>query len=103
MKRDRWTRSTKVLRAALNEVLSAEGREIDPYGDALMKVQVVTVMSVRKEFLKKYLADGEDAKKNADAKRNAFNRALMTAQDRGLICGREIDGVDHLWLATDHS
>jgi hypothetical protein len=65
-----------------------------------MRVKTVPVASVRAEFMKRYPAETIEPAKRADAKRHAFNRAMKQAMDRDLIGVREIDGVDHLWLAV---
>lgn len=98
-----WPKSTRLLRATLHEVLLAEGKDINPIGDRMVSVKAVTVSSLRKEFTRRYLTDGTDAKKGADAKRSAFNRALRMAQDQELISARDVDGVDHVWPAADDS
>ena len=87
-------KSTKILKAALVEVLSSEGEDRDPFGDGKMKVKTVSASAVRTEFMKRYPADD----KQADAKIKAFVRSMKTALDRDLIGSREIKGVDHLWL-----
>jgi hypothetical protein len=51
----------------------------------------VPVHAVRAEFMKAYPGD-------ADAKRKAFKRAMKTAREAGLVCSREVAGVDQLWL-----
>ena len=98
--RERWTKSTKILRASLLEVLISEGKDRDPYSDGKMRVKTVPVSSVRAEFMKRYPAETIEPAKRADAKRQAFNRAMKQAMDRDLIGVREIGGVDHLWLAV---
>ena len=50
--------------------------------------------------MKRYPAETIEPAKRADAKRQAFNRAMKQAMDRDLIGVREIGGVDHLWLAV---
>ncbi|WP_347264456.1 bifunctional DNA primase/polymerase [Nitrobacter sp.] len=103
--RERWPRSTKILKAALVEALNNEGVERDPFGDGKMKVKTVATASVRAEFMKRYPADGDEPNKQAEAKRKAFRRSMETALDRDLIGSREIAGIDHLWLAlvADHA
>jgi hypothetical protein len=99
--RERWPKSTKILKAALVEALNSEGVERDPFGDGKMRTKTVAASSVRAEFMKRYPADDN----HADAKRKAFGRAIKTALDRDLIGSREIAGMDHLWLAVveDHA
>lgn len=99
--RERWPNSTKILKASLVEALNNEGIERDPFGDRKMKAKTVAVSAVRAEFMKRYPADD----RKADAKRKAFVRSMKTALERDLIGSREIEGIDHLWLAVvdDHA
>ena len=53
---------------------------------------------VRDEFNKQYVAEGNDRQK-ADARRQAFQRAVTGAQDQGLVAVREIGGIQLIWLA----
>jgi len=98
--RERWPKSTKILKASLLEVLISEGEDRDPYSDGKMRVKTVPVASVRAEFMKRYPAETIEPAKRADAKRQAFNRAMKQAMNRDLIGVREIGGMDHLWLAV---
>ena len=52
---------------------------------------------VRHEFYRQHLADG-DEKQKADARRQAFNRAVKAAQVATLIAIREVAGVQLVWL-----
>jgi hypothetical protein len=52
---------------------------------------------VRREFYRQYPADG-DEKQKADARRQAFNRAVKAAQEASLIAIRELNGVQLVWL-----
>ena len=97
--RERWPKSTKILKTSLNEVLNNEGKERDPFGDGKLRVKTVPTASVRAEFMKRYPAETIEPGKQADAKRQAFNRAIKQAIERELIGAREIDGIDHVWFA----
>lgn len=97
--RECWPKSTKILKAALIEALNNEGVERDPFGDGKLRTKTVPASSVRAEFIKRYPADVEPDKQ-ANVKRQAFHRAMKLAIERELVGSREIDGVDHLWLAV---
>lgn len=99
-RKDRWSQSIKILRAALAEVLINKGRECDPFGDGKLTVKVVPLNAVRMEFEARYPADGADADKRADAKRKAFRRAVKDALEQDLISSREIEGIDHVWISN---
>ena len=76
-------------------------RDLFPYGNDGPKVHAVTLEQVRTEFVASYPADNEDQRARDAVKRSAFNRALKDARERLLICSREIEGVDHLWLVVE--
>ena len=97
-RKDRWSRSIKILRAALAEVLISKGRECDPFGDGKLTVKVVALDAVRTEFEARYPADGGDADKRADAKRKAFRRAVKDALEQDLISSLEIEGLYDIWM-----
>jgi hypothetical protein len=102
--RERWPRVTKILKGALIEAIINEGVERDPFGDGKLRVKTVATTSLRAEFMKRYPANAE-RDNQASVKRQAFYRAMKMAIERNLIGAREIDGVDHLWLAVanDHA
>jgi hypothetical protein len=98
-RKERWTKSVRLFRSAMQAALIDHGRVVQPYGGGGPTVRAVAGSAVRTEFMAAYPA-GED--KGAEAKRKAFNRALKTARERDLICSREITGVDYLWfVGTD--
>jgi hypothetical protein len=98
-KKDHWPKSVKIFRAALNEALSKHGKDCDPFGDGT-KVKAVATSDVRAEFSARYPSDAGDAAKQKEAKLKAFKRAMRQALEHDLIGAREIEGNDHLWLAT---
>jgi hypothetical protein len=98
--RERWPKSLKIFRSALNTALAESGTVGRPFHDG-PTVKMVADRHVRDEFLKAYPAGGENEQKKIDAKRQAFNRALKAARERDLICSRDLGGVDHLWLVDD--
>lgn len=89
-KRDRWPKSLKILRAALTDAMAGHGVSSKPFPDG-PELRTVTMQAVRDEFIAAYAGE-------AEAKRKAFTRAVKTAREAGLICSREIGGIDHLWL-----
>jgi hypothetical protein len=52
---------------------------------------------VRQEFYRQHPADGNENQK-ANARRQAFNRAVKAAQEATLMAIREVDGVQLVWL-----
>lgn len=97
-RKERWPQSLRVFRNALNVALIEDGKPVRPFGNEGPEVRAVTQARVRTEFMAAYPAEGEDARKRAEAKTKAFKRALRTALDRGLVVSRDLGGVDHLWL-----
>jgi hypothetical protein len=91
-KKERWPTSLRVFRTALEVALTDQGKTDRPYGYDGPQLRTVPDSAVRDEFVKAWPGD------TADAKRMAFKRALKAAREKGLICSREIGGVDHLWL-----
>jgi hypothetical protein len=98
--KERWPKSLRIFRSAMHTALAGSGTTSRPFPDG-PPVRMVADHHVRDEFVAAYPADGENEKKKADAKRQAFNRALKTARERELVCSREVGGIDHLWLIDD--
>jgi hypothetical protein len=96
--KERWTKSLRIFRTAMENVVIEHGVDLFPYGTEGPKVRAVTLEQLRVEFVAAYPSDNEDPKARDAAKRSAFNRAMKDARQRSLICSREIAGVDHLWL-----
>ena len=96
--KNRWTKSLRIFRAAMETALMDHGKPMQPYGSEGPTVRAVPDSAVRREFMAAYPAEASDAKAKADAKRMAFTRALKQARDKELICSREIGGIDYLWL-----
>jgi hypothetical protein len=101
--RERWPKSLRVFRAAVEISITNHGKPMRPYGgndlfkDADVTVKAVALDTVRFEFVAAYPAQG-DAKAKREAKQKAFTRALAQARERELIGSREISGIDYLWL-----
>jgi AAA domain/Primase C terminal 2 (PriCT-2)/Bifunctional DNA primase/polymerase, N-terminal len=68
------SRAERIMRDAIAEALDATGRDICVRGGPV--VRATAVQYVREQFAKRYVIESDDPKKIADAKRNAFNRAL---------------------------
>jgi hypothetical protein len=95
-KKDRWPQSLRVFRSAFTAALASDhGKMNYPFGKEGPALRTVPDHAVRAEFVAAWPGD------TADAKRMAFKRVLKTARDKGLICSREIVGVNHLWLTDD--
>jgi AAA domain len=95
----RWSKSLRLLRQVLMNVLVDHGKEQRPYPDGPM-VRAVDVEIVRQEFYRCYLAEGDTEANKQAARRNAFFRAGRDAQARGLIATRTSDGLTLMWLTT---
>ena len=95
---DPWSKSLRLLRQTLMTMLVDCGQDVRPYPDGPI-VQAVDVEMVRREFYASYLADGSPEQKAA-AKRQAFNRVIKDARDRGLVQTRSVNGADMIWLTT---
>jgi hypothetical protein len=93
-----WGRgnAVKLLRKIIMELLADCGEQIRPFADGPM-VRALKLELVAAEFFKRYVAHGADEKAKKHAKRAAFSRAIAAAGDK--ITGREIGGVDYIWLS----
>jgi hypothetical protein len=91
------SKSVRLLRQVVMTVLADAGFDAAPYADGPV-VRAVNIELARREFYRQYPADG-DAKKKAQARRKAFNRAVLDAQDKKLVATREVEGVQLIWLA----
>lgn len=94
---DRWPRSLRIFKASLSTALIDAGKFMQPFGADGPRVKAVANSAVNQEFVAAYPADTKDGK------RVAFTRAIKRAREDGLICSREIGGIDHLWLVEPNS
>jgi AAA domain len=92
-----WTRSLRLLRRVLMNVLVDHGTEQQPFVDGPV-VRAVDLESIRPEFYRSYPAEGDEKAKQA-IRQKAFRRAINTAQSSNLIGVRDINGVTFVWLA----
>lgn len=97
-KKDPWTKSLRLLRKVLMNLLADCGKDVRPYTDGPV-VRGADKETIRKEFYKEYPAEGDTPKQKAEAKKKAFKRAIEDAQANGLIGVREVDGIQYVWLA----
>jgi hypothetical protein len=97
-KTEAWSKSLRLLRQVLMNMLADAGRDIRPFLDG-PAVRAVDQEIVRAEFYKSYPADG-DAKAKQNVRRQAFGRALKDAQAKSLIGIREVEAVTYVWLAA---
>lgn len=96
--RETWPQSLRVFRTAMQTALIDHGREEKPLGIDGPKVKAVVEAKVRAEFNLSYPVEGETNAQRADAKRNAFNRAMKSALGRQLVASRDLGGLDFLWF-----
>ena len=94
----KWTRSLATLRKIMMALLADAGEDMRPFADG-PTVRAIRSETVRHEFHRQYATADTDPKKKQEARKKAYQRAVRTAQDRGLLNVREIDGVEWLWLA----
>ena len=95
-RRERWSKSLRLLRQVLMNVLVDHGKEQRPFADGPL-VRAVDLEIVRQEFHRSYPAEGDAATRHA-VRRKAFYRAIVSAQEQGLIGVREVDAVTMVWL-----
>ena len=95
--KDNWSKSLRLLRHCLMAKLADCGSEQQPYGLEGLSVRAVDLELIRSEFYASCPADGTP-KQKADARRQAFTRALKDAQAKGLIGVREIGATTFIWL-----
>ena len=92
-----WEKSP--LCVALRSVLADRGTDLRPWHDGPI-VQACDMELVREEFYRSYVGDAK-TKSKAEARRQAFHRALTKAQADKRITVREIADVSYVWLAKD--
>jgi hypothetical protein len=92
-KREQLPKALKIFKRALDNSLERFGIMLRPFFDG-PQVKAVDRDYVRAEFLAAYPAD------NHKAKKEAFLRCESDAVARGIMCSREIDGVDRFWALT---
>jgi hypothetical protein len=98
----RWSKSLRLLRQVLMNLLVDQGTDQRIHADGPM-VRTVNIETVRAEFYRCYLADGDTAAKKAAARQKAFKRAIEHAQAQGVIGLRDLGIETAAWLATQES
>jgi hypothetical protein len=79
-------------------LLADVGEDLRPFADG-PTVRAIRSDTVRHEFYRQYATADADPKKKQEARKKAYQRAVHTAQDKGLLNVREVDGIEWLWLA----
>jgi hypothetical protein len=97
--KDRWSKSLRLLRQVLMNVLVDHGVDCRPFPDGPI-VRAIDLEIARQEFYRSYPAEGDTEKKKQVARRRAFHRAVTGAQEQGLLAVREINGTTFVWLAN---
>ena len=95
---DGWTKSLRLLRRSLMNVLVEQGSAQRPFRDGPL-VRAVDLEILRAEFYRSYSAEGDDKTKRA-TRQKAFRRAIDNAQSNNLIGVREVGTVTLVWLAS---
>jgi hypothetical protein len=99
-KADAWSKSLRLLRQTLMNMLADCGKDIRPFSDGPI-VRAVDIEALRGQFYRGYpAAEGVDAKGKSAARQKAFVRAIGQAKERGLIGTWEVEGTTYVWLAA---
>jgi AAA domain len=100
-KKDPWlTGSLSDLKRVLTNILLDQGKNCRPYPDG-PQVRAVDVEKVRAEFLRRYVASGDNEDKKKKAKEKAWQRAIKDATKFNLVAAREVDGTQLVWFARE--
>jgi hypothetical protein len=78
-------------------MLGVHGAKTHPYNDKQEEL-TVDIEIVRAEFYKSYAAEGTELQKK-ETRRQAFGRAIKSAQNNEVIGVREVRGVTLIWFA----
>jgi hypothetical protein len=100
--RERWPPSLCVFRDALVGVLLDHGAERRPFPDGPL-VRCVDRETVRSEFYRRCVVDGDTETKRQEARKKQYQRALQMAQVRKLI-GVVVEGdATMVWLCSNET
>jgi hypothetical protein len=93
-----WAKSLRLLRRCLMNVLATDAaHELRPFADG-PTVRAINIEAARAEFYRTYPAiDGDDKAKQA-TRQKAFRRAVVDAQERGLVALCVVNGTNFIWL-----
>ena len=92
----RWTPSIRILRRVLSSALEG-GKDVQPFLDGPI-VRACDIEAMRAEFYRQYPVDGTEEQK-AETRKKAWQRTIKAATERELVCVREMDGTQLVWLA----
>jgi hypothetical protein len=96
--RAKWPLTLATFHKAMQEAVAAHGRVFYPDG-GILPVQAVDLEAVRNRFYDRYAVGEPDEAKKQGTLRQAFHRGLNTAQQRGLIAARNVNGRTMVWFA----
>ncbi|WP_267359519.1 MULTISPECIES: AAA family ATPase [unclassified Methylobacterium] len=100
--RNPWPKKLHLFRKALEATVASQGKRIRPFGNEGAEQVAAEAAMVRAEFVARYPAAASDTEaKRSDAKRKAFDRAVLTATESGLIGCCEMSGFDHYWVIAN--
>jgi len=102
--KDNWGKSkgVRLLRQIIMSMLVDQGVSLTPWSDG-PTVRALKLEAVKAEFIKAYYTDGETEAAKKRAKRVAFERAIRAAASadaRGVIVTREVNGIEYVWLRS---
>ncbi|MCJ2069341.1 AAA family ATPase [Methylobacterium sp. J-030] len=100
--RNPWPKKLQLFRTALEATVASRGKRIRPFGSEGAEQVAAEAAMVRAEFVARYPAAASDTDaKRSDAKRKAFDRAVLVATESGLIGCCEMSGFDHYWIIAN--
>jgi hypothetical protein len=85
------------LRGIIMSLMADVGEQIRPFADGPV-VRALKIKLVEAEFYKTYHTTGTTERNKRNAKRMAFQRAVLEADAKKIIITREIAGEDYVWL-----
>lgn len=97
---DAWPKAAAMLRRIVMAMLPERGELIRPVPDG-PEILAIRSEIVRGEFFAQSPSGDDDAKKRAARRRQAYKRAIGSAQDQRRIEVREIGGIEYMWLASN--
>jgi hypothetical protein len=97
----KWPKGQRILYDSLIEALINCGIDTTPFTDGPV-LRCVDSEHIRKEFYKRYTADGDTDQKKQEACRKAYNRNKKVAQDSKLIGVRNFDGKTIVWIIASN-
>ena len=95
---ERWPKSLKIFRTAMQTALASSGVVGHPFGNPGPALRTVADSTSSAEFMSAYPVSAENDKQAEVGRQAESPTRLKSAGERGLVCSREIAGVDRLWL-----